>query len=105
MLKIVLNLFSHLQKPIFNVRFTIILFHGRDIFSGLIICGFMLLNERRALGITLLFGTMIPLNDMVTVLSKNYNGVLQALPHVIAIIVCFVFGIVLLITKPKLKAS
>jgi hypothetical protein len=76
----------------------------RDIFSGLIICVFVLLNERRALGITLLAGTMIPLNDMLIVLSKSYNGVLQALPHIIAIIICFVFGVILLATKSKLKA-
>lgn len=76
----------------------------RDIFSGLIICVFVLLNERRALGVTLSGGTLIPVNDMVIVFSKSYNGVLQALPHIIAIIVCFVFGIILLVTKPKLKA-
>lgn len=75
----------------------------RDIFSGLI-CVFVLLNERRALGVTLLAGTIIPLNDMLIVISKSYNGILQALPHIIAIIVCFVFGIVLLATKPKLRA-
>lgn len=75
----------------------------RDLFSGLIICIFVLLNERRALSVTLLAGTMIPLNDMLIVLSKGYNGILQALPHVIAIIICFVCGIVLLATKPKLK--
>lgn len=75
----------------------------RDIFSGLIICIFVLLNERRALSVTLSAGTMIPLNDMLIVLSKGYNGILQALPHVIAIIICFVCGIVLLATKPKLK--
>jgi hypothetical protein len=76
----------------------------RDIFSGLIICIFVLLKERRALGVTLLAGTMIPLNDLLIVLSKNYNGVLQALPHITAIIICFVFGIVLLATKPSLKS-
>lgn len=76
----------------------------RDIFSGLTICIFVLLNERRALGITLLAGTIIPVNDMLIVLSKSYNGVLQALPHVIAIIICLVFGLVLLTTKAKSKA-
>lgn len=76
----------------------------RDIFSGLIICVFVLLNERRALGVMLLAGTIIPLNDMLIVISKSYNGILQALPHIIAIIVCFIFGIVLLATKPKLRA-
>lgn len=75
----------------------------RDIFSGLIISVFVVLKERRALGITLLAGTLIPLNDMLIVLSKNYNGVLQALPHIIAILICFVCGIVFLASKPKLN--
>ena len=73
----------------------------RDIFSGLIICAFVLMNERRALGLTLLAGTIIPLTDMLIVLSKSYNSVAQALPHIIAIIICAVFGIVLLVTKPQ----
>ena len=72
----------------------------RDIFSGIIICVFVLLNERRALGVALLAGTLIPLNDMLIVLSKSYNGILQALPHIAAIIICFVFGIVLLASQP-----
>ena len=75
----------------------------RDIFSGLIICVFVLLNERRALGVTLLAGTMIPLADMLIVLSKSYNGVPQALPHIAAIIICAVFGVVLLATKLQSK--
>ncbi len=77
----------------------------RDIFSGLLISVFVLMNERQALGITLLAGTMIPLTDMLIVLSKSYNGVLQAIPHITAIIICSVFGIILLVTKPKKKAA
>ncbi|MCD0466067.1 DUF4267 domain-containing protein [Flavobacterium sp. ENC] len=73
----------------------------RDIFSGLIICVFVLLNERRALGVTLLAGTMIPLTDMLIVLSKSYNSLLQAVPHIIAIAICAVFGILLLAAKPQ----
>ena len=75
-----------------------------DIFSGLLICVFVLMNERRALGVTLLAGTMIPVADMLIVLSKSYNGVLQAMPHISAIIICSVFGIILLATKPSKKA-
>lgn len=75
----------------------------RDIFSGLIICVFVLLNERRALGVTLLAGTMIPLNDMLIVLSKSYNSIFQALPHIVAIAICAVFGIILLATKSQSK--
>jgi hypothetical protein len=76
----------------------------RDIFSGLVICAFVLMNERRALGVTLLAGTIIPVADMLIVLSKSYNGVLQAMPHLIAIVICAVFGLVLLLTKPQIKA-
>jgi hypothetical protein len=73
----------------------------RDIFSGLIICAFVLMNERRALGVTLLAGTIIPVSDMIIVLSKNHNGVIQAMPHITAIIICAVFGIILLTTKSQ----
>jgi len=76
----------------------------RDIFSGLIICAFVLMNERRALGVTLLAGTIIPVNDMLIVLSKSYNGIPQAMPHIIAIIICSVFGLILLTTNQTKKA-
>ena len=76
----------------------------RDIFSGLVMCIFVLMNERRALGVTLFAGTIIPLTDMFIVLGKSYNGVLQAMPHIIAILICAVFGIILLVTKPQQKA-
>lgn len=76
----------------------------RDIFSGLLICVFVLIKDRRALGLTLLAGTIIPVADMLIVLNKSYNGVLQAMPHIAAIIICAVFGIILLATKPQTKA-
>jgi hypothetical protein len=76
----------------------------RDIFSGLVICAFVMMNERRALGVTLLAGTMIPVTDMLIVLGKSYNSVLQALPHIIAIIICAVFGMILVATKTQYKA-
>ena len=76
----------------------------RDIFSGLLVCAFVLMNERRALGATLLAATIIPVNDMLVVLGKSYNGIPQAMPHIIAIIICSVFGIILLTTKQTTKA-
>jgi len=76
----------------------------RDIFSGLLISVFVLMKERRALGVTLLAGTIIPVIDMLIVLNKSYTGFLQAMPHIIAIIICSVFGIILLATKPPKKA-
>jgi hypothetical protein len=53
------------------------------------------------LGAALLAGTLIPVNDLLIVLSKSYNGVLQAMPHIVAIIICAVFGVILLATKPQ----
>ncbi|MGZ3928580.1 MAG: DUF4267 domain-containing protein [Mucilaginibacter sp.] len=76
----------------------------RDIFSGLIICALVVMNERRALAVTLLTGTIVAVTDMLIVLSKSYNGVLQATPHIMAIIICFVFGIILWTTKTTKKA-
>jgi len=77
----------------------------RDIFSGLLMCAFVLMNERRPLGITLLAGTIIPVTDMLIVLNKSYNGVQQAIPHISAIIICVVIGIILLAAKPSKMPS
>jgi hypothetical protein len=77
----------------------------RDIFSGILLCGFVLMNQRKAVGVTLLAGGLIPVNDMLIVLSKPYNSMIQAMPHIIAILICFVFGFILLVTKPQVKVS
>jgi hypothetical protein len=76
----------------------------RDIFSGILLCAFVLMNQRKAVGVTLLAGAIIPVVDMLIVLSKTYTGVTQAMSHITAIILCAVFGIILLVTKPKDKA-
>jgi hypothetical protein len=76
----------------------------RDIFSGVLLCALVLMNERRALGVTLFAATMIPVSDMLIVLNKSYNGVPQAMPHIVAIVICFVFGIILLVTESQKKA-
>ena len=73
----------------------------RDIFSGVVLTALVLLKERRALGVALLAGTMIPLADMLIVLNKPYNGPLQAMPHIIATIICLTFGLLLLTTKSQ----
>jgi hypothetical protein len=75
----------------------------RDLMSGLLMCIFVLSKQTKALGTTLLAGTIVPIADMLIVLSKPYNGVTQAIPHISAIIVCSVSGIILLITKPTKK--
>jgi hypothetical protein len=71
----------------------------RDLFSGILICVLVLSRQIKALGITLLIGTIIPVVDMLIVLSKDYNGITQAIPHISAIIACSVFGTILLMNK------
>ncbi len=77
----------------------------RDIFSGILLCALVLMNERRALGVMLFVATIIPVSDMLTVFSKSYNGVQQAMPHIVATIICSVVGVVLLAAKPQIRAS
>ena len=76
----------------------------RDIFSGLLLCALVLLKERRALGVMLLAATIIPVSDLLVVLSKSYTGIPQAMSHIIASIICFAFGIILLATNPQKKS-
>jgi hypothetical protein len=76
----------------------------RDLFTGLLICILILTKQTKALGITLAVGTIIPTIDMLIVLSKGYNGIAQAIPHISAIIVCAAVGTILLIPKTLNKA-
>jgi len=75
----------------------------RDLFTGLLICLLILTKQIKALGITLLIGTIIPIVDMLLVLSKVYNGIAQAIPHISAIIVCAAIGTILLMPKTANK--
>lgn len=77
----------------------------RDLFSGLLICILVLSRQTKALGITLLTGTMIPVLDMLLVLSKDYNGIAQAVPHIAAIAICLFCGLFLLIDRRKPKKN
>lgn len=77
----------------------------RDIFSGVLLCALVLMKERRPLGLMLFIATIIPVSDMIVVLSKSYTGLPQAMPHIIATIICSVVGIILLVTKPIGKVS
>lgn len=71
----------------------------RDIFSGILLCALVLMNERRALGVMLVVATIIPVSDMLTVLTKSYTGVQQAVPHIVATIICSAVGILLMLVK------
>jgi hypothetical protein len=75
----------------------------RDVFSGLLLCALVIMKERRALGIMLFIATIIPVSDMLTVISKSYTSVGQAIPHIVAIIICSGVGALLLLTKPEQK--
>lgn len=77
----------------------------RDIFSGLLICVLVLMKENRALGVTLLAGTLIPVNDLLIVLHKTYNGVGPAISHGIAAAICAVIGIILLMNAQKISGA
>ena len=76
----------------------------RDIFSGLLLCVLVLMKERRALGVMLILATIIPVSDMLTVLGKSYNGLQQAMPHIIATIICAGVGGLLLATQLQKQA-
>jgi hypothetical protein len=77
----------------------------RDVFTGLLICILILTKQTKAVGTTLAVGTIIPIVDMVIVLTKDYTSIVQAIPHISAIIVCAVIGIILLVSKTSNKAS
>jgi len=76
----------------------------RDIFTGLLICTLILSRQIKALGIAMVLGTIIPTIDMLIVLTKDYNGIVQAIPHISAIIVCAITGTLLLLHKSSEKA-
>ena len=76
----------------------------RDLMSGLLMCIFAMRKQTKALGATLLVGTIVPIVDMVIVLSKPYNGIAQAIAHISAIVICSLFGTILLTVKPAKKA-
>jgi hypothetical protein len=72
----------------------------RDIMCGLLMCLFVLTRQTKALGMTLSVGTIVPVVDMLIVLSKPYNGLPQAIAHISAIVVCAVLGTILITVKP-----
>lgn len=76
----------------------------RDLFTGLLMCMFVLAKQTKALGITMAAGTIIPVVDLLIVLTKDYTSMAQALPHLSAIIICVVTGTLLSVHKPLKKA-
>lgn len=71
----------------------------RDCFSGALVLLLLLMKERRALGIALLAASIIPVTDMLIVLSKSYNSFSLAIPHLIAVLICIIVGPLLLFRR------
>jgi hypothetical protein len=76
----------------------------RDVFTGLVICLLIFTKQTKALGTALTVGTIIPIADMLIVLNKDYTTIVQAIPHISAIIICAVVGTILLTHKTSNKA-
>jgi len=76
----------------------------RDVFTGLLICTLILSRQIKALGIAMALGTIIPTMDMLIVLNKDYNSIIQAIPHISAIIICATTGTLLLLHKSSERA-
>ncbi|WP_298733439.1 DUF4267 domain-containing protein [uncultured Chitinophaga sp.] len=68
----------------------------RDTFSGLLFIALLLMKEWRALGITLLLGSIVPSVDMSIVISHPDYEPARIYPHLSAIILCIGLGIAFL---------
>ncbi len=71
----------------------------RQLVLGLIIVVFSVLRERKALGITMVIGWLVPLLDFVE--FSRTLGVISALRHGIPALVVLAVGIFLLTVKKK----
>ena len=68
----------------------------RDVAVGCLILVFTLLRDRRAVGVAILLGTIIPLGDGFTVLKYSPTP-LRFLPlHWGGVLACFIFAFLLL---------
>jgi len=77
----------------------------RDIFSGLLLILLVITKEKKALAITLLAATIVPLEDMIIVLGKQGGDWQHAIAHLIAVIICITTGPALLMQNGKKIAS
>ncbi|MCD2424641.1 DUF4267 domain-containing protein [Niabella pedocola] len=75
----------------------------RDLFSGLLIVLLVCTGQRRALGISLLAATVVPLGDLLIVWNKSGDYRLL-IPHLIAVLICVIIGPLLLIRKKEKPA-
>lgn len=73
----------------------------RDLFSGLLLIFLVLTKEKRALAITLLAATVVPLGDFLIVTAKHGNDWQHAIAHLTAVMICITIGALLLIPTRK----
>lgn len=64
----------------------------RDLFTGIAIVGVLWTGERRALGVLLLAGTIVPVMDFCLVLHNPAYEVSKLIPHLVAIVMALVLG-------------
>jgi hypothetical protein len=71
----------------------------RDIFAGLVISLLFITKQNKALRLALICGAVIPSIDLLIVFSKDYTGMAQAMPHIIAIFLCLSLGLFYFVSK------
>ncbi|MET3875850.1 DUF4267 domain-containing protein [Chitinophaga sp. OAE865] len=64
----------------------------RDLFTGIAILGILWTGERRALGILLLAGTIVPVMDFCLVLNNPAHTIDKLIPHLVAIVMASGLG-------------
>lgn len=72
----------------------------RDLFSGIVLAGFTLVNWRKPLAIVVLAGSLIPVVDMLVVLSAPMAVPGTEWIHGLTAVVSWVFGYFLLRNQP-----
>lgn len=76
----------------------------RDLFTGIAILGVLWTGERRALGVLLLAGTIVPIVDLCMVLQYPAHLATSLISHLVAIVLVFALGVYYLSSTAK-KAS
>lgn len=64
----------------------------RDLFTGIAILGVLWTGERRAMGVLLLAGAIVPVMDFCLVLYNPVHITAQLIPHLVAIVMALALG-------------
>ncbi|SEW25007.1 DUF4267 domain-containing protein [Chitinophaga arvensicola] len=73
----------------------------RDLFTGIVILGVLWTGERRALGVVMLAGAMVPVVDFSLVLNYPAHLTASLIPHLVAIVLALLLGIYYLSSTAK----